>query len=450
MVRLNSRVWVRIGVMCAIAALLFGYVTARPASAQVLYGSMVGAIENQSGAAVPKAAVTITNKDTGATRTAAADDQGRYSLLNVQAGVYDLKVSATGFRTVNETDILVAINTVTRRDMRLEIGAMTEQVTVAGSTEMLQTDKSDVRHELTGTTIQNVPLPGYRNYQSLIALVPGASPPALQNAVVDTPGRALRSFVNGTATNNNNTLVDGAVNINIGLPHHVAYVQPSESIETVNISTGSFDAEQGMAGGAAVTLATKSGTNKLHGTGWWFNNNQHLNSDPVYFRPVGYTKPLAILNIFGGNIGGPIKKDKLFYFFNVERTTERTGNFGSYSVAPADFRAGNFSNWTSYTTVYDPASAPQGSAAARTAFPGNIVPQNRINPIFPNIYKDMPLPNQISPTDPLNLSDNYGTSGLLRLNRNQYDTKVNYNVSQKVVVWGKYSRMDSPVEGKYP
>src|ERR1035437_6241409 len=135
MVRLNSRVWVRIGVMCAMAALVFGYVTAKPASAQVLYGSMVGAIEDQTGAAVPKATVTITNKDTGATRTAAADDQGRYSLLNVQAGAYDLKVSATGFRTVNETDILVAINTVTRRDMRLEIGAMTEQVTAAGRSE---------------------------------------------------------------------------------------------------------------------------------------------------------------------------------------------------------------------------------------------------------------------------------------------------------------------------
>ena len=152
--------------------------------------------------------------------------------------------------------------------------------------------------------------------------------------MVDTPGRALRSFVNGTATNNNNTLTDGAVNINIWLPHHVAIVQPVESIETVNVTTGSFDAEQGMAGGAAVTVATKSGTNNLHGTGWWFNNNQHFNSDPTYFRPNGYTKPVAILNIFGGNIGGPIKKDKLFYFFNFERTTERTGQFGTYSVAP--------------------------------------------------------------------------------------------------------------------
>src|SRR6185369_16868775 len=242
--RLNSRVCVRIGAMCAIAALISGYVTVTPAAAQVLYGSIVGAIEDQTGSAVPKATVTITNKETGVTRAAAADDQGRYSLLSVQAGSYDLKVVAPGFRMVTQTDIVVAINTVTRQDIHLEIGAITEQVTVSGTAAMLQTDKSDVRHELTGATIQNMPLPGYRNYQSLLALVPGATPPAFQNAVVDTPGRALRSFVNGTATNNNNTLVDGAVNINIWLPHHVAYVQPVESTETVNMSTGSFDAEQ--------------------------------------------------------------------------------------------------------------------------------------------------------------------------------------------------------------
>ncbi|MDP3000401.1 MAG: carboxypeptidase regulatory-like domain-containing protein, partial [Bryobacterales bacterium] len=415
----------------------------------MLYGSIVETIQDQSGAVVPKATVTITNKATGQTREAASDDGGRFSLLNVTAGLYDLKVSAQGFRTTTKTDIEVTINTVTRADMRLEVGAVTDQVTVQAAAIALQTDKSDLRHEITGQTIQNLPLPGYRNYQSLIALVPGASPPAFQNAVVDTPGRALRSFVNGTATNNNNTLVDGAVNINIWLPHHVAYVQPVESIETVNITTGSFDAEQGMAGGAAVTLATKSGTNTLHGTGWWFHNNQHFNSDPIYFRAAGYKKPLSILNIFGGNIGGPIKKDKLFYFFNFERTTERTGYFGNYSVAPADFRAGNFSRFTQYSVVYDPATAPQSNAGARTPFPNNTVPQARWNPIFPNIYKDVPLPNQVSPTDPLNLGGNYGVGGVLKLNRNQYDTKINYNLSQKWAVWGKYSRMDAPVQGKY-
>jgi hypothetical protein len=428
--------------------LMFG--TAIPSHAQVLYGSIVGTVEDPSGSVVPKASVTIVNKQTGGIREATADEAGRFSILTVPAGMYDLKVIAPGFRQLTKTDIEVAINTVTRADARLEVGQTSEQVMVSASAAMLQTEKSDVRQEITGSTIQNLPLPGYRNYQMLLELVPGATPPAYQNAVVDTPGRALRSFVNGTATNNNNTLTDGAVNINIWLPHHVAIVQPSESIETVNISTGSFDAEQGMAGGAAVTVATKSGTNNLHGTGWWFNNNQHLNSDPTYFRPANYVKPLAILNIFGGNIGGPIKKDKLFYFFNFERTTERTGYYGDYSVAPADFRAGDFSAWKSLSLVYDPDSAPASNNLARTPFPNNVIPTNRINPIFPNIYKNMPMPNHVSVTDPLNLSGNYGVSAVLKLNRNQYDTKVNYNITHKLMAWGKYSRMDAPVEGKYP
>ncbi|MGH9723192.1 MAG: carboxypeptidase-like regulatory domain-containing protein, partial [Bryobacteraceae bacterium] len=419
------------------------------AQAQVLYGSLVGLIEDTSGAVVPNATVTLMNKDTGQSRSVTTDEGGRYSLLNTPAGRYDVKVSASGFKVLTRSDVEVTINFVTRVDLKLEVGALTETITVEATAAVLQTDRSDVRHEIAGATIQNMPLPAYRNYQSLVALVPGATPPGFQNAVVDTPGRALRSFVNGTATNNNNTLTDGAVNINIWLPHHVAYVQPVESIETVNMTTGSFDAEQGMAGGMAVTVATKSGTNDLHGTGWWFNNNQHFNSARVYFRPAGYTNPLQILNIFGGNLGGPIRKDKLFYFFNFERTTERSGVFGNYSTAPADFRAGDFSKWTQYAVVYDPASAPQSSAASRTPFPNNVVPQNRWNGIFPNIYKDVPLPNQVSPTDPLNLGGNYGAGGILKLNRNQYDTKINYNISQKLAAWGKYSRMDAPVQGKY-
>jgi hypothetical protein len=436
--------------MCAIGVFLLACAAVRPASAQVLYGSIVGAVEDQSGAVIPNATVSITNKGTGQTRETTADGAGRYSILNVAAGTYDLKVSAQGFRTVTKTDVEVAINTVTRQDMRMEVGAVTEQVTVQATAAALQTDKSDVRHEITGQTVQNLPLPAYRNYQSLMALVPGATPPAFQNAIVDTPGRALRSFVNGTATNNNNTLTDGAVNINVWLPHHVAYVQPVESIETVNVTTGSFDAEQGMAGGAAVTVATKSGTNDFHGTGWWFHTNQHLYSDSTYFRSSSYKKPFTVLNIFGGNLGGPIKKDKLFFFFNYERTAERTGYFANFSVAPADFRAGDFSKWTNYSVVYDPATAAAANSKDRTPFPGNIVPQNRWNPIFPNIYKNIPLPNQVSVTDALNLSGNYGVSAVVPLTRDQYDLKGNYNVSSKLAVWGKYSRMDALVVGTYP
>jgi outer membrane receptor protein involved in Fe transport len=422
---------------------------AAPASAQLLYGSIVGTVEDQSGAVVPNATVSILSKTTGLTRETKADEVGRYSLLNVPAGSYEMKVSAPGFRTVTREAVEVSINSVTRTDMKLEVGQVSEQVTVAASAVTLQTDKSEVRTEIASQQITSMPLPGYRNYQWLINLAPGTSPSAYQNAEVDTPGRALRTFVNGTATNNNNTLTDGALNINVWLPHHVAYVQPSESIDTVNVSTNAFDAEQGMAGGAAVTLVTKSGTNALHGVAFEFHNNQHLNTAP-YYRTANYVLPLSIKNMFGGTLGGPIKKDKLFYFVSYEGLRDRAGSTSYLSTAPADFRNGDFSKWTSYATVYDPATAPASNAAARTPFPNNTVPQNRWNSIFPNVYKSIPLPNTTSITDPNNLAGNYAFSGVRTLDRNQYDTKVNYVATPKLAIWGKYSRMHAPVQGVYP
>jgi hypothetical protein len=446
----------RIGVMCAIAALLFGYMAARPASAQVLYGSIVGTIQDQSGAVVPKAEITITNKGTGLTRTTPADDAGRYSLLNVMAGTYDLKVSAPGFRTTTQTDLEISINTVTRADMRLEVGAVSEQVTVAASAAVLQTDKSDVRSEITAAAITQMPLPFYRNYQSLIDLVPGATPSVFQNAIVDTPARSLTTNINGTARNNNNTLVDGAANTFIWLPHHTYYVQPVESIETVNVSTGSFDAEQGMAGGAAITLATKSGTNELHGVGFWFHNNQHFNSSTQYMRTSAYVKPLAILNQGGGTLSGPVIKNKLFYFGSYERTMERTGYSLNESVAPAPFRNGDFSNWEGCTVcgaalsvVYDPATQVGTDSRTRTPFANNIIPRARISPIFDKMQQNIPLPNQRNPNDTSNLGGNYFVSAMVPLNRNMYDLKVNYNATPKLAFWGKYSRMGAPVTGQY-
>ncbi|MBL0155592.1 MAG: hypothetical protein IPP47_00560 [Bryobacterales bacterium] len=196
-------------------------------------------------------------------------------------------------------------------------------------------------------------------------------------------------------------------------------------------------------------MATKSGTNDLHGVGFWFHNNQHLNTAP-YFRSATYKLPLTIFNQGGGTIGGPIKKDKVFYFFSYEQTAERTGYDGNYSVAPQAMRDGDFSQWTALGVVYDPASAPMNNAAARTPFAGNIVPKARFNPIFPNIYKDVPLPNQKSPTDLLyNLGGNYYAAGVLKLDRKQYDVKMNWVASEKLAIWGKYSRMDAPVAGKY-
>src|SRR5205085_9580142 len=158
----------------------------------------------QSGAVITGAVVTMTSKETGAARETRSDSDGRYTFANLAAGGYDLKVTAPGFRAFTQTGVQISINTVSRVDVRMELGALGEQVTVEANAVALQTDKSDVRSEVTSHAVANLPLAAYRNFQNLIDLVPGATPANFQNSVGSTPARALTTNINGTARNSNN------------------------------------------------------------------------------------------------------------------------------------------------------------------------------------------------------------------------------------------------------
>src|SRR4030095_3576600 len=158
-----------------------------------------------------------------------------------------------------------------------------------------------------GGPMGTLPLSGYRNFQSLLNLVPGATPVRFQNAVIDTPQRDFTTNVNGQERGNNNTRVDGAPNILVTMPHHMVYVPPVESIEEVSISTNNFDAEQGMTGGAAVTVTTKAGTNQFHGSAFAAHSDNSLRSFWWDENRAGVTKkPKGIRNLDGGSVGGPI------------------------------------------------------------------------------------------------------------------------------------------------
>src|SRR2546430_7225654 len=204
---------------------LFG--TAQRADAQVLFGSVSGTVTDQSGAGVPKAHVTLINKATSVQKEADTDESGHYTITDVQPGNYDLKVTASGFKPLTQTNLSVSVNTVTNADVKLQVGAVSEQVTVEASTVTLQTEKTDLHTELTEKAILEMPLNQYRNYQTLINLVPGATPGVFQNAIADTPERALSTNINGTNRNNNNTRVDGATDVFVWLPHHTVYVPSS-------------------------------------------------------------------------------------------------------------------------------------------------------------------------------------------------------------------------------
>jgi outer membrane receptor protein involved in Fe transport len=433
--------------LCLSAVLLFAVGLPSGANAQILYGSIVGTVEDPSGAVLPAATVVLTNTATAAVREVKADEHGRYTVVSLLPGVYDATISAAGFRTLTRTGINVTINSVTRVEARLEVGQISDKVTVSASASALQTDRSDTRAELNARAVVELPLPAYRNFQSLINLVPGATPAALQNSVGASPQRSLTTNVNGTNRNNNNTRVDGATNVYIWLPHHTLYNPPVESIESVNISTSSYDAEQGMAGGAAVTVATKSGTNQIRGSAFWYHDNQHLYARPFFFQQsVNKPRlPKSIVNIPGFTVGGPIVKNKLFYFFSYERTSERTAQFGNFSVPPADMRAGNFAAYAGLSNIYDPFTG-DANGVGRVPFANNQIPAGRLSPTWTKIQQLAPLPNQPA-QDAFGLSGNYSSSATLALTRDQFDIKSNYNVSQKLMIWGKYSLMKAPVQG---
>ena len=190
-------------------------------------------------------------------------------------------MAITGFREYQKTDVPLSAGEIARVDVKLEVGQLTESVTVQSEAQLLQTDKADVSTQLKSAEIAALPLNQFRNYQALINLVPGATPAAFQNTEAFTPARSLAVSVNGQNTNNNGTRTDGATNMNIWLPHHTMYVSPAETIDTVTVSTNNFDAEQGMAGGAAITVITKSGTNQFKGSAFEFYNSDKLSATAV-------------------------------------------------------------------------------------------------------------------------------------------------------------------------
>ncbi len=425
------------------------------ATAQTLYGSVTGVVKDAQGAAVPGATVSLVEKSTALERTTVSNETGAYSFTNLNAGAYDLKVSLQSFKEFVQTNVPVSIGQVSRVDVALEVGALTETVTVASDAALLQTDKAEVATELKSTDIRNMPLNQFRNYQALINLVPGATPAGLQNAETDTPARSLSTNVNGQNRNANGTRTDGATNVNIWLPHHIMYVAPAETIDTVNISTSNFDAEQGMAGGAAITVVTKSGTNNFKGSGFYFNNNDGLNASPFYFgglRPEGKPdKPPLDRHIYGGTVGGPVMKNKLFFFGSFEGYKQSAIVNQFFNVPDAAMRAGDFRNAVNAngTTqiIYDPLTG-DANGVGRTPFPNNVIPADRIHPVAAQLLALYPNANLPGVGAGSLKNQNFLRTEDRTTDRKNYDLKINWNRSSSHQFWGKYSYMNATVDDR--
>ena len=406
-------------------------------NAQVLYGSVTGSVTDGTGSSVPSAKVEAVNDSNGYARQTITDDRGTFLLSDLLPGTYKVTVSASSFGTIIHSGVAVDGNTVRRVDSQLQLAQVNQSVTVDAGAITLQTDRGDINNQIRSTQITDLPLINSqgRNFQSLYKILPGFTPPVEAHSDAGNPQRSMVTQVNGMPQSSNATRLDGATISYPWLPRLVAYLPPVEAVETVNLVSNSFDAEQGMAGGAAMNVTIKSGTNALHGAAWEYHTNSELKARNYFYCLYSCTgdpnhPPKNLNNQFGVMAGGPIKKNKLFYFADWERTTRRQAASALRTVPTNALRAGDFTG--TGTTIYDPGTgAPNGTG--RTPFPNNIVPTSRIDPAATYMAGLIPQPNQSV------FPNNYLAIGGYSLTRDNADFKINYLVSDKLQIFGRYS-----------
>jgi len=399
----------------------------------VLYGRINGNVTDSTGAVIPGASVRARDESTGIEKSTIANSNGAFTLGDLIPGTYQLTVIAPGFATAQQNNVSVLPNSAQRVDLKLTIGSNTQQVTVTDTPPVLQVDRAETAYNISREQVAELPTTSTtgRNFQSLYRLVPGATPPAEQNSAASNPQRSQATNVNGVSNATNTTRIDGAVDAFPWLPYLAAYLPPTDAIDNINVVTGSFNAEQGSAGGSAINVTVKSGTNNFHGSAWEYNSIAQFNAQAWQNRTGIRQK--NIYNEVGGAIGGPIVRDRLFFFFDYNRVSVNKAINGTFSVPSLAMRAGDFSG--TGTTIYDPATGTI-AGVGRSAFAGNQVPSTRFAPAAVILLSKLPAPNIGSPGATTNNYFGSATNAFLREN---YDTKVTYTPTDRTSYFGHYS-----------
>ena len=436
------------GVLFAAFLAVLGALTVwvEPAQAQLLQGSITGNVTDASQAAVAGAKVVAVEQTTNFTRDTTTNAAGTYNLPTMPPGTYNITVTAPSFQTSSITGVRVSPEEVTRTNVILTIGQLTQTVEVTAEANTLQTDRAEIRDDVGSRALENVPVPIGRNYQSLFITLPGVSPPTNANSFTANAQRGLTFVVGGGLAGYNSIRVDGTGTFDMTANNEAQYTPALEAIENVSIGGNSLDAEQ-AAGGGAINITVKSGTNSIHGALFEDHTDQHIEAYP-YAASRFLPNPRYINNQYGGTIGGPIKKDKWFYFLSYEGT-------GLIATAPflaevptAAMRTGNLSSGapgiTNPDIIYDPNTGNPSSGLGRLPFANNVIPTARIDPGVQallnysaangNLWS---LPNQAG-TGALGLANNRNDNGETYLARHQTDFKTNWNPTSKLSTFVRF------------
>jgi hypothetical protein len=425
------------------------------ALAQAVYGSILGSVTDPSGAAVNGAKITVTSQTKNVSIAATSNDSGNYDVTHLIPDVYVVRIEAQGFKTLEFRDIQVSADAGERVDGKFQVGGSSETVEVTSEAPQLKTDRADVSVEFTGKQLMELPIFN-RNFQSLELLSPGTQIQGWGHAATENPQGSKQIYVNGQHFSGTGYELDGTDNQDPILG--IIIVNPSlDSVTETKITTQNYDAEFGKALGGIMTAQTKSGSNSFHGSGYFYDLDP---VDPAVNPFSGKPSPNNWKQ-FGGAVGGPVIKNKLFFFGNYEGTRRVSGVSLQISVPTALVRstcltAGSTTcNLSEYLNaglgggaglVYNPWE-PQGS---RTSYPGDIIPMSALQAHDPGgvaekILGLLPAPNA---TGTLNGTvDNYSANGSGSFNDYQYTGRVDYSANQKLQIFGRYSHAHFKLSG---
>jgi Carboxypeptidase regulatory-like domain len=402
-------------------------------AAQAVTGTILGTVTDTSGAAVPGATVTLTNQGTGLTRTIVTDQAGEYTAPSLPTGKYKIVAELPGFKTATLSDIELTVDTKVRVNARLEVGAVAETVTVAAASPLVQVATSELGTTVQEEQIKTLPLNG-RNFVNLTRTVPGVVR-GIPGANIDGAGslawRASASFsANGQRPRDNNYMLDGVDNNETWLQTVVLF--PSvDALDEFKLQTSTYSAEFGRSLGGVVNLQIKSGTNFLHGSAFEFLRNDAFDANNFFNNRAGREKPDFSQHQYGGTIGGPLVKDKTFYFFDYQGYKINQGATYLSTVPSAKMRAGDFSELN--RVIFDPVS--------HLPFPGNVIPQNRWDPVAKNILGQLiPESNTGGVLSSSGQTiNNYLINPTLERQDNQIDIKVDHSLSSSNRLATRYS-----------
>lgn len=425
-------------VMCALASCC-----ATPGRAQAVYGSIAGNIRDNTDAPVAHAVITIEETSRNTITTTSTNDSGNYSQSHLLIGHYRVKAEASGFKTVIQDGVALAVDSVSTVNFILRPGAVQETIIVTPESPLLKTERTDVATTLSETQVQNLPSYG-RNFSELLLQAPGAIQFNWNDTSTENPQGGIAVNVNGQMFVGVGGQIDGTDNRDM-MYGNMIIVPNLDSVVEAKITSSNYDAEFGSASAAVVTTATKSGTNRVHGTAFLYRRNDVTQArdpfaestpDPVTGRYI----PQSLWDQFGGSIGGPIRKNKMFYFGDYQGTRAKDGGSNTSVVPTAAERQGDFSAWlqgSNPQVIYNPYDV-QGNIVSpdqRQPFPGNIIDPKYLSTPAQNLLKYIPLPN-MSAAPGLN---NYSGTGNDIFHGDATNVRVDYFKSERLTFFERYT-----------